>query len=202
MKQFTTLLATLLATSALAGETRQLDAHEHGVGALNIAIDGNTVAMELRAPGADIVGFEYAAVRSEDLSTIESAVAMLSRPLELFVLPASAECAVVEANAELEVDDEHTHGEDHAAADHGHDHDHAHDKHADASHAADEGHSEFHAEYLLTCAEPGAISAIDFAYFKAFENAQKLDIQIVSASGSQAFVVERDSPKLELPGMF
>lgn len=199
MKPFTTLLATLLATSAFAGETRQLDAHEHGVGALNIAIDDNTIAMELHAPGADIVGFEYAATSAEDLSAIESAVRTLSRPLELIVLPGSAECTVLEAEAGLEADGEHDHDhdEDHAAADQDHDHD-----HADEDHAEPEGHSEFHAEYLLTCANPGAISRIDFAYFEAFENAMKLEIQIVSATGSRAFVVERSSPALELPGMF
>lgn len=199
MKLLTTLLATLLATSTLAQEVRQLDAHEHGVGELNIAIEDNTIAMELRAPGADIVGFEYAAVSAEDLSEIETAVATLSRPLELFVLPLSAECAVLEAKAGLEADAEHDHGEEHAAADHNHDHDH---DHAEEKHAEHEGHTEFHAEYLLTCNNPAAISGIDFAYFETFENALKLDIQIVSASGSRAFVVERDSPNLELPGMF
>lgn len=195
MKLLTTLLATLLATSTLAQEVRQLDAHEHGVGELNIAIEDNTIAMELRAPGADIVGFEYAAVSAEDLSEIETAVATLSRPLELFVLPLSAECAVLEAKAGLEADAEHDHGKEHAAADHAH-------AHAEEKHTEHEGHTEFHAEYLLTCNNPAAISGIDFAYFETFENALKLDIQIVSASGSRAFVVERDSPKLELPGMF
>ena len=54
-------LAVAATTPVFAEETRQLDAHEHGVGQLDIAFDGNQISMELHAPGADIVSFEYAA---------------------------------------------------------------------------------------------------------------------------------------------
>ena len=90
MKHITPLLLAVLASPAMAGETRQLDSHEHGVGELNIAFDGNTVAIEFHAPGADIVGFEYEAESAEDRSLIDAAVARLARPLDLFVLPAAA----------------------------------------------------------------------------------------------------------------
>ena len=36
----------LSATSSLAEETKQLEAHEHGVGQLNIAFSANKIAME------------------------------------------------------------------------------------------------------------------------------------------------------------
>ena len=38
MKQTLSLLSILAAVPALAEDTRQLDAHEHGVGVLNIAM--------------------------------------------------------------------------------------------------------------------------------------------------------------------
>ena len=188
------LLLAIAAAPALAEDTRQLDAHEHGVGALNIAFDGNRIAIELRAPGADIVGFEHAAKSAEDRAAIESAVATLARPLALFTLPDAAQCAVTEARAALEGEDEHDgHDHDHAAKD---DHDHDHD------HADEAAHSEFHAEYLLTCADPGAVTRIDFGYFASFPNARELEVQIVSASGARGFEVERDAPALDLRGMF
>ncbi len=96
------LVVALLASPTFAQEIRQLDSHEHGVGELNIAVDGNIVAMELRAPGADIVGFEYAAKSAEDRSAVDAAVATRARPLVLFVLPSAAECNVIQANTELE----------------------------------------------------------------------------------------------------
>ena len=214
---------------ALAEETRQLDAHEHGVGELNIAIDGNTIAMEFHAPGADIVGFEYEAKSAEDRAAIDAGVATLAKPMDLFVLPAAAECTVVQASAALEAEDEHDdhdheehadHKDEHDDHDHeehadhkdGHD-DHDHEEHADhkdghdhEEHAhddhGDESHTEFHAEYELTCANPSAIDEINFAYFDLFENALEVEVQVVSASGATSFEVERDEPVLDLRGMF
>lgn len=196
MKQTLSLIAILAAYPALAEETRQLDAHEHGVGALNIAVDGTTLAMEFHAPGADIVGFEHAANSQEDRAAVDAAVATLAAPLDLFVLPAGAECSVTQASAELESEEDH---EDHAA-DEDHE-DHAeHDEHED--HADETGHTEFHAEYTLYCANPEALTEIAFTYFDTFENARELEVQVITASGAQAFEVERDAPVLDLRSQF
>jgi len=42
------------------------------------------------------------------------------------------------------------------------------------------------------------LTEITFAYFAAFPNAQEVEVQIISASGAQAFEVERDAPRLDL----
>ena len=85
------LNAVVSSSAAFAEETRQLDSHEHGVGELNIAVDGSTVAIELHAPGADIVGFEYVAKSFDDRLTVKKALKSLSHPLELFLLSDPAE---------------------------------------------------------------------------------------------------------------
>lgn len=208
MKPTLTCVALLTALPAFAEDTRQLDAHEHGVGMLNIAIDGTDVAMEFHAPGADIVGFEYAASSDSDIAAIKSAIAMLKKPLDLFVISPSAECTVTSASAELEGDDDHDHEhkeEEHAGHD-DHDHDHDHDHSADIDeehdhkddHADEAGHTEFHAEYTLTCNAPDALNEITFAYFETFTNAQEVEVQLISSAGAQAFEVPRASPVLNL----
>ena len=101
MKNVSIVLAIIAAGPALAEGTRELDAHEHGVGALNIAFDGNNVAMEFQAPGADIVGFEYSAESDTDIAAVQAALDTLSNPLSLFVMPEAAECSVVDGNGEL-----------------------------------------------------------------------------------------------------
>lgn len=176
--------SALTAGPTLAEEARQLDAHEHGVGQLDIAFEGQHIAMELHAPGADIVGFEYAAESAEDRAAVDAAVATLARPLDLFVLPQAAGCSVVQASAGLESEDEH---EDHAE---------------EAGHTDEPGHTEFHAEYLLTCADPAAASEISFAYFDAFPNALEVEVQVISDTGATSFEVERDTPTLDLRSMF
>lgn len=189
------VLASLTTGVAFAEETRQLDAHEHGVGQLDIAFDGAQIAIELHAPGADIVGFEFAAKSVDDRAKVDAAVATLARPLDLFTLPAAAGCSVVQASAALEIEEAHEdHDEDHA--------EHEEEGHSDAEHAEEASHTEFHAEYLLNCADPAAASVISFAYFEAFPNALELEVQVISDKGATAFEVKRDAPTLDLRGMF
>jgi hypothetical protein len=224
-------LLIVTASFAAAEQTRQLGAHVHGVGKLDIAFEGDRIAMELHAPGADIVGFEYVATSAEDRAAVDGAVATLARPLDLFSLPASAVCSVVEARAALESEvagvaqgareeghEDHAHGDHshdaHANDEHAHD-DHAeqkHDDHADAAHsghghdhgdhAAGAGHTEFHAEYMLTCAAPAQATLIIFGYFEIFPNARELEVQVISDRGAVAFEVVRDAPTLDLRDMF
>ena len=207
MKRTLPVLFSLIALPAFAEGTRELDSHEHGVGELNIAIEGKTIAMELHAPGADIVGFEYAAKSDEDRAAIENAVAALAKPLALFAIPNAASCTVTQASASLESEDEHEEHGDHDDHDDEHeDHGDEHAEHADEDghdeHAEESSHTEFHAEYVLSCENPEAITEINFTYFDTFPNALELEVQIVSASGAKAFEVERDTPILDLRGMF
>ena len=190
----------LSATPSLAEETTQLDAHEHGVGQLNIAFDENKIAMELHAPGADIVGFEYGAKSDADLAAIDAALQTLSDPLGLFLIPEAASCIVITAHAKLESEDsDHDDHDEEGHDDHdqeGHDEE-GHDDHDEAP-----GHTEFHAEYLLECANLTEISAITFSYFEIFPNALELEVQVISDKGATAFEIERDVAKLDLRGIF
>ena len=56
------LLPAFVATSLLANER----AHEHGVGTLSIAVEGNDVEIEMVVPGADVVGFEHPPSSDDD----------------------------------------------------------------------------------------------------------------------------------------
>ena len=192
------------AVPAFAQEARQLGTHEHGVGQLDIAFDGDQIAMELHAPGADIVGFEYGAESAEDRAAVDAAVAALAKPLDLFVLTEAAGCSIVNASAGLESEEEHDahdddHDDDHAADEGSHD-DHADEGHENESDEAD--HTEFHAEYLLTCADPSAVTDITFAFFDAFPNALEVEVQVIFDTGARSFEIESDAPTLDLSGIF
>jgi hypothetical protein len=190
----------LSATPSLAEETTQLDAHEHGVGQLNIAFDENKIAMELHAPGADIVGFEYGAKSDADLAAIDAALKTLSDPLSIFLIPEAASCIVITAQAKLESEDSDHDEEGHDDHDEeGHD---DHDEEGHEDHDEAPGHTEFHAEYLLECANLTEISAITFPYFDIFPNALELEVQVISDKGATAFEIERDVAKLDLRGIF
>jgi hypothetical protein len=183
-------LAMLATGGAGAEERRELGAHEHGHSTLNIAIEGTSVAMELIAPGADIVGFEHEAESTQDKAALEAAEAKPADPLRLFAMPADAGCAVETATVAIEGEEEHREQADH---DQREEHD------AEAERGAE--HNEFHAEYQLACAEPDALGTIRFGYFQAFPNAMEVEVNVITEKGQSSFEVERDAPILNLVGL-
>lgn len=180
------IIASIAAAAAAAAqEPRGLGAHEHGHGTLNVAFEGDRIVMELEVPGADIIGFEHAAETAEDRTAVEDAVAQLARPADLFAFPEDAGCRVTEASVEI-------HGEE-PAADADHD-----DAHAEGGEHDGATHSEFHAEYMLTCANRESVTAIEFTYFEVFPNAEELEVQMIGDSGATTVTVDRDAPRIGL----
>jgi hypothetical protein len=175
-------------SSVAQAQHRELGAHEHGRGTLNIAMEGTRLTMELEVPGDDIVGFEHAANTRQQKAAVDKAKGQLAAPLALFKLPDAAGCRVTEAKVEIE--------------DGGHDHADKADRSAkgETSKAA-AAHSQFHAEYTLECTSPGSIAAIDFPYFRAFAGAKRLDVNLITAKGQTKFEVTRAKPRISLAGM-
>ena len=201
-----TAMTAFLSTGALAEDKRGADAHQHGHGALYVALEGETLAIELETPGADILGFEHAAKAAEDKATVEKARKILSNPATLFGLPGAAGCTVTDAEIEIGADEEHAdnHGDDHGHDEHS---DEDHDKHADDEHGHDEhhddhadeetSHSEVHVQYTLTCGAPSKITGLDLTeFFAAFPNAEELDAAILTDDGQASGEITADSPKL------
>ncbi len=188
MYQAILILALSAPASALAQGTRALDAHEHGTSALDIAVEGNRVAMALAAPGSDIVGFEYEAATAEDRAALDAGIVALSAPLSLFELPDAAGCTVISVRAGLVDEQEHDH-------EHGHEEDHA-------AENAGGGHTEFQARYMIDCADPAAIDRIGFAFFDRFPNARQVKVQLITDAGATRFDVTREAPVLDLSGRY
>jgi hypothetical protein len=178
------LSASLASPSLAAEEKRELGAHEHGHGTLDIAVEGKRVSMALVVPGADIVGFEYEASTPEQKATVEKAKATLADALKVFALPAAAGCTLTEAKVEVKAEEEHGGAE--------------HKDEPKGKAEAEERHAEFHADYALDCAAPDKLTEIDFKYFDLFTGAQELDVNLATAKGQTKFEVTREQPRLEL----
>lgn len=209
-------------------EHRQLGAHIHGHGTLNIAIEGGKVAMELVAPGMDIVGFEHAANTDKQKALVKKAIDTLEKDaLTLFAVSEAAKCSVVKAKAELEGAEEHGESEEHKDHDHEKeakkdDHDHDHDKEAKkddhdhdhekeakkddhdhdhekkAEHDGEAEHREFHVAYELTCAAPAELKTLDLHFFKQFPNSKELMVTVVDATGAKKLEATPANPQIQL----
>jgi hypothetical protein len=190
-------LAVGLAAGSVAAEEskRELGAHEHGHGTFNVAIDGKTVAIELIAPGADIVGFEHAPKTDEQKAKLAAAKAALEKIETVLELPSAAGCKAAKADVEAPHADEKA-----AKGGHGHGHGHDHGKKAGKDDHG-EVHSEFHATYELTCSAPDALGQLTFTYFDSFKGAEELDVTVVTPKGQKAFEATRENPELRLDGL-
>src|SRR5215472_3107957 len=71
---------------------RQLGAHVHGHGILNIAIEGKKMSMELEVPGMDIAGFEHEPSSAEQRAALDEAIARLANARVLFAPEPKAGC--------------------------------------------------------------------------------------------------------------
>jgi hypothetical protein len=188
------------ASQAVAEERRELGAHEHGHSVLNIAIEGDRIEMELMAPGMDIVGFEHAAETDEHKAAVAQAEAILRDPLALFVLPDDAGCSIETAAVELEAEGDHegVHGEEHVEEAHSEDGEPA-EEHAE--HEGEASHTEFHAEYAITCDSPDDLGSIEFAFFERFSGAEEIEVTVITEDGQTRYEVERDAPRIDLKGL-
>ena len=158
-------------------EKRQHGAHVHGIAALNLALEGDEVHVELDSPAANIVGFEHAPSSAADHAALDKAVAMLKDGDQLFRFDSAAGCRLEEAmitSALLEEDhDEHGHEE------------HGHEAHGDEhGHAANEGdtHSDINAVYHFECNKPGKLTQLKVELFDAFPGMEELEVQYIIES--------------------
>ena len=210
-------------TYAISEETRSHEAHVHGVSTLGVVVDGDQLLLDLKAPAADVVGFERAPNSDEERAKLEAALALLEQPEMLFGIPTAAKCARTAMETAFEIDDHDEHGEEgheddkhdhddhaeegHEEGEHGHD-DHAEDKHSEDhedEHAheehdehGEETHAEFEGEYQFKCAAADALDKLELKWFENFASAEKMNVLIVRSDAQFEASATADAPIVSL----
>lgn len=188
---FLALATASLAAPTLAQDTRELDAHVHGVTTAAIAVEHGVIAIDLLAPGMDVVGFEYEAHSAEDKDAIAAAIRTFLTPEDIVTLPEGAGCRLTAVGAHVHAGDhDRDEGEDHDHAAHGDEDDHDHEDTAQ--------HSAFHVSYSFSCDDEDALTTIGFPFFQQFENAQEIEAQFVTETGAGEAEIGRDAAELTL----
>jgi len=166
-------------------EHGSLGAHEHGVGRLDIALDGKALEFELDSPAMNIVGFEHEATTDEDKAKLMAAREVLLKSQALFNLPEVARCAVASQRLESplfgdKADADHDDDENAKGAEHHHE------------------HSEIHAHYQFICDNASALNTFDLTQiFKSFPATQKIQVQLVSPRGQFGTEATPAKPKVK-----
>jgi len=170
------IAAGLVATPAWASEP----AHEHGVGRLDIAVEGDEVELELTVPGADAVGFEHAPSADADRHAVEEAKKKFADGPRLFLFPSAAGCRFEEAEVHAaQFDDHDDHGDKHEHEKHDEKDEHAHEH----EEGKEEAHAEFRAHYHVHCDNLAKLTHIDAAFFTQFPTAHELEVRWITPRG-------------------
>ena len=192
-------VSAVLSCAALAnnhhGEQRHADAHVHGVGQLNFAIEGKQVHLELDIPGFDILGFESvnSAARREALS---KAVQALKQP-DLWGFTEAADCQLQTVSVTT---DSHEHGDEpdhHDNHDHKRSHADGHDHHGEQA-AHQSTHMDFAATYVYQCAQPKQLKHISTRLFDRFQHSAALKVQGLTDAGQMAGSMTRNQPETRI----
>lgn len=173
-------------------EHRQHGAHVHGVAALNLALEGNEVQIELDSPAANIVGFEHAPSSPDDRSALDKAVATLEDGDTLFRFNADAGCRMETATVTSEMlDGEHDKHDRHAHDEsEGHNHQGAPAHQGEHEHDHEgESHSDIEAAYHFECEAPDKLTRLTVEVFEAFPGMEEIKVQ---------YVIERNQGAAEL----
>ena len=178
--------------AAQTGGFVQEEPHEHGAASLSVVLDGETLDMEFVSPAVNLVGFEYEPASEEEEQAVADALAQLEDGANLFTPAEAAGCELTSQEVEREVTSE---GEEHEGEDHGDEDDGDEETGGSEDHSDEEGsegeegavHSEFHATYTFTCAQPGSLDSVSLRQlFALYPGIEDLDVQYVLPSGQGA----------------
>ncbi|MEE5097353.1 DUF2796 domain-containing protein [Pseudomonas alliivorans] len=166
-----------------SAEHGSLGAHEHGVGRLDVVLEGKTLEFEFDSPAMNIVGFEHEATSAEDKAKVAKARELLLKPNALFSIADAANCSATSVKLESPLfGDKDTDHEEHA-------------KDGDADHHE---HSEIHGTYKFVCDAPAILKKLDLSQiFKTFPDTRKLQVQLISPSGQSGAEVIAANPTLK-----
>lgn len=142
-------------------EHRHHEAHVHGEAELNLLIDGMTIAIELKSPALNLLGFEHEPKTNEEKETVKQVNKKLSNYKNLISIN-DLNCQVAETEIvspyETEHDEEH-HG----------------DKHHDEDHHSDDDHGDYYLSYSLKCENTGKLKTIEIKLFDTFDGFETIE---------------------------
>jgi len=186
-----TLVATGTSVLAQADTQRQHAAHQHGAGHLNVALDQETLWIELSMPAMNLVGFEHAATNESERQRLLSAVNQLNDGLALFGPNGEAECSLLRMNVASQLL-----GEDEKHKREPHEHDEHSADHAEEDH--EEAHADFEISYEFRCASPSRLESLSLELFRVFPGTDHLQAQVITPTVQSGTTLSAESSVLKL----
>lgn len=135
-------------------------AHVHGVGKLQVAVEGDTLSLRLEAPLHDLVGFEHPPRTDRQRAAAKQTLDRFQQGDTLFVPTAAAQCRPVSTHIEAPV--------------------------LQTGAQSPDGHADLVAEYRFQCAQPDKLTGLEVRVSTHFRGLRRIDAEVISARGQQA----------------
>jgi hypothetical protein len=165
------LLATGLLTALLAG-AGAARGHDHGVGRIDIVVDGGTLSLALQLPLDAAVGFERAPKTPAEKAALEAAGQTLRDGTALFSPTPAAGCVLKSTQVTVPFTDGKPAGTDYS------------------------DHADIDATYVFDCATPAALKGFQSTLFKEFRRLYRIEAQRVGPNGQGAGRLTPKTPSL------
>jgi len=181
------LAATLLLSAPLV---HAHEAHVHGVGKLDVVLDGQTLSLHLDSPLVNLVGFEHAANSTKDKQAVQAMTKTLrsTGAGAVFVASPSAECKLNGVKLESAALDPTLLGEAQG------------DKTAKPAAQADhDGHADLDADFAFRCAHPERLQKIEVRLFDVFKGFNSIDVQLVTGKRQGAVKLTPTANSIVVP---
>ncbi|WP_431104679.1 DUF2796 domain-containing protein [Roseateles noduli] len=172
--------AAVLAAGLMAFGAAQAhgDKHEHGVVHLDVAIEGDTLAIQLESPLDSVLGFERQPRTPAERQSVERMLATLRGGAVLFTPDARGQCRFEGAQLESALI---------------------------ASPSADNPpprseHLDVDVSYRFRCAATAELTTLSHQLFALFPRIQRIDAQVATPKGQSRQVLKRPAATLSLGG--
>lgn len=188
MKNLSLLFVIFLAGVFKTLAQGSLEAHVHGKASINLVLDDQSLFIEFESPAYNLVGFEHEPKDQIQQKEVQDSLSLLSRPRKVFGFSAQAGCLVesVSVTTTMAGVVKNTMG-----------YEEEHHDHSDGDSTNKESHSEFTANYTMTCSEPEKLRAVELKLFKEFLGLKSVQVQWINGEGQGYIELNAESSKLK-----
>jgi len=142
-------------------------AHSHGVGNLELVVQGGTVKASFEIPMESLLGFEHLPRTPEQKKAMADLQTAVGQASYFISLPAAADCQ----SKSLQVN-------------------------ADMFKGKKSEHSDLDAELEFSCAQPNALKQLEIPLFKKHPRLSSLKVDMVSPKGQASVILKAKDPLL------
>lgn len=163
-------VAALICNSPLV-LAHELGPHVHGVATLQIAVDTNTLTLDLSSPLDNLLGFEHAARNARQKTAVKNMADSLNHAERLFIPSADAQCTLQSVKLDSPVLKPQEKPE---------------------QQSGERAHADIDGEFVFACKHGDQLHDLDVKLFAAHPNLHRINVEIATLHKQAAATLTAD----------